>query len=117
MNKALVITLSGTQVSSSFACVTSVVDIHQWLYNGNSLMMDCCCFCILQEAIDIIERRIIPSDSNADFSCICFVVLPAAIVDVMLYRYNYRQMLFSGNSLYAELSLIVFLMVVQVECT
>lgn len=53
------------------------------LYNrcsDNTFVMDCRFFCDRQEAIDIIERRVIPSDSEADFLMPCGEIAPAAII-------------------------------------
>lgn len=88
----------GISVGTASACAASVDYVHNWQNSGNSLLLDCRCFCNLQEAIDIIERRVIPSDSDAEFATFCGEVFFAIIIDAIVYSYN--NVLISGNSLF-----------------
>lgn len=97
--------LYGTCVSATPACAASVSHAHKWTIGGNSFKMDCRFFCTRQEAIDIIERRIIPSDADAVFAMLCGEVTLAAIIGMSVF---YDQAMISDNSLIAGLSLIVF---------
>lgn len=92
MNRTLVIFdfdyLHGASISTSSTCATSFVHIYNWLNSGNSLLMDCRCFCNIQEAIDIIERRVIPSDSEAGSATFCGETFFAIIIGIIAYLHN-----------------------------
>lgn len=105
--------LHGTSMVTSSTCITSVAYIHNWKNNSNFILIDCRCFCNLQEAIDIIERRVIPSDSDADFTTSCGEMSFSSIIGVVVYTYN--KVLISDNSLFAELSLIVLIYLGQIN--
>lgn len=111
MNKTLVAFsfdyLHGTSAGAASACATSAVCLYGRQGSGNSLVMDCRCFCNLQEAIDIIERRVIPTDSDADFATPRGAVACAAAAGAAVCFCVYD--IFGGNSLFAELSPIVFI--------
>lgn len=98
--------LHGKSASIMSTCATSVGHIHNWLSSGNSLMMDCRCFCNVQEAIDIIERRVIPSDSYEVLTQFCGAAIFSAITGITVCLHYPASI--SDNSLFTELSLIVF---------
>lgn len=99
--------LHGTSVCTSSTCMASVAYIHSSQNSSNVIPMDCYCFCNLQEAIDLIERRVIPADSDADFTTFCGGTFFAAIIGAIVCTYN--NVLISDNSLFAGLSLIAFI--------
>lgn len=105
--------LHGTSMGLSLTCITSVFYIHNWQDVGNFILIDCRYFCNLQEAIDIIERRVIPSDTDADFTTFCGETSFFFIIGVVVYAYN--KVLISSNSLLAELSLIVLIYLGQIN--
>lgn len=99
----------GAAAATAPVVMAGVCPAHDWTRGSNSVKMDCCCFCIRQEAIDLIERRVIPADADAAGVTECGAVSPAAVIGM-------TGSVFGGEQppcqrqfpLVAELSLIHF---------
>lgn len=88
----------GVAAATAPVMMAGVCPAHDWTRGSNSVKMDCCCFCIRQKAIDLIERRVIPADADAAGVTECGVVSPAAVIGMTGSVFFENKPLVSDNS-------------------
>lgn len=98
--------LCGLSINTTSVYAASVGRKHSGTAYSNSFRMDSRIFCIRQKAIDLIERRVIPADSDTVCAAICGAIWCAVLAGATVFYFRYGAMI-SDNSLIAGLSLIL----------